>query len=82
MDHGVKACYPAAKPRDVKSVALLRMFFVVLAVAPVGAHTPGVLFPLPDWQGIGETHAILATAATKTGSVVLQGLAAHPGKAG
>jgi len=41
----------------------------------VGVLTLGVLFPLPDRDGIEEMHAIPATAVTQIGSAVLQGQA-------
>jgi putative cardiolipin synthase len=78
----VKVCYPEAKSRDVSNVAVFRTLLFLLAGAAAGILTLGVLFPLPDRQGIDVSEAIPATATTTIGAAVLQGQVEHPGESG
>lgn len=57
------------------------LVFVLVGVA-VSIMVLGVLFPLPDRQGIVKSEAIPATAATGIGAAVLAAQAAHPGESG
>jgi len=82
MANRVKVCDPDAETQDVSSLAVFRTLLFALAGAAVGILTLGVLFPLPDRQGIEVSQAIPATATTTIGAAVLQGQAAHPGTSG
>lgn len=63
-------------------MAFSRILIFVLTGVAVGIATLGVLFPLPDREGIRVTEAIPPTTATQIGAAVLQGQAAHPGQSG
>jgi putative cardiolipin synthase len=82
MACGVRICYPNAKHQDVYDVTVFRRLVFVLVGVAVSIMVLGVLFPLPDRQGIMKSEAIPATAATKIGAAVLAAQAAHPGESG
>ena len=55
---------------------------MVLAGAVVGILILGLLFPLPERQGIAPSEALTLTDTTPIGAAVLQGQALHPGESG
>ena len=63
-------------------MSVFRTSLFILAGAAFGILMLGVLFPLPDRQGIEVTGAIPATTDTSIGAAALQGQSAHPGASG